>query len=397
MNYQFSDRIQGLQPSVIREFLKFAADPTVISLAAGNPAPEAFPVDTIAQITAEILRENPITALQYSISEGYPQLRDAVKKMVKERYRIGTDEDEVLIVSGATQGMDLLCHVLCNEGDTVICEDPSFIGSLNAFRSFNANLVGIPMESDGMDIAKLEEALNREKNVKLIYIITNFQNPTGFTTSWEKRKAIYELAKQHGVVIVEDNPYGDLRFAGEDIPAIKTLDTEGVVAYCGTFSKLLAPGLRVGYLVVNKGLMPKLTVAKQCSDVHTTVLSQMICERFISTVDLDAHIAGLRKIYRHKAQLMMDTVDRCFPKEIQYHKPEGGLFLWCTMPFDVDTVTFCSETVQKYKVAAISGTAFLVSPQSKCNSLRLNYTTPTDDRIVAGIELLGKALREAWF
>ena len=232
MNYNFADAMTGLKASAIREILKFTSDPSVISFAAGNPAPEAFPSDEIAQISKELLENNPISALQYSITEGYTPLRECMKAYLKEKLSVGSDSDELIIVSGAQQGIELSTKVLCNKGDTVICENPSFIGSLNAFKSYGVNLVGVEMESDGINVEKLEQELKTQKNVKFIYLIPNFQNPTGITMSSEKRKAVYKLAQKYDVIILEDNPYGEIRFDGEDIPNIKTLDTDGRVIYC---------------------------------------------------------------------------------------------------------------------------------------------------------------------
>ncbi|NLK71217.1 MAG: PLP-dependent aminotransferase family protein [Clostridiales bacterium] len=288
MNYIFSDRIAGLQASAIREILKFTAFPDVISFAAGNPAPEAFPVEEVSRISAELLKENPVLALQYSITEGYTPLRDLLKKTMAEK-NCFSDNDELIVTAGAQQGMELSCKVLCNEGDTLICEAPSFIGSLNAFKSYKVNLVGVELEDDGINLEKLEDVLKANSNIKVLYLIPNFQNPTGNTMSLEKRKAVYELAKKYNFIIIEDNPYGDLRFAGEDIPTIKSLDTDGRVIYVGSFSKILAPGLRVGYVSAPKEIIQKMVVCKQVSDVHTNIWAQVICERFMTTCDLNSH------------------------------------------------------------------------------------------------------------
>ena len=207
-------------------------------------------------------------------------------------------------------------------------ESPSFIGSLNAFRSFRSQLVGVEMDDDGINIEKLEAALKANPNTKFIYTIPNFQNPTGITMSLEKRKEVYRLALQYGVLILEDNPYGELRFSGEDVPTIKSMDTEGIVIYCGSFSKVLSPGLRVGYVVAPKEIIAKLTVVKQSSDVHTTILSQLICDRFLKEYDFDAHVAGLREIYRKKSSLMIRQIDQHFNPAVVHTNPEGGLFLW---------------------------------------------------------------------
>lgn len=394
MNFKISAPMASLQPSAIREILKFTADPNVISLAAGNPAPESFPVDKITHIIDEIMRKNPIEALQYSLSEGYTPLRNTLKEILLKRYGIGRDFDDTIIVTGAQHGIDLTCKVLCNAGDTVICESPSFIGSLNCFRSYGVNLIGVPMEQDGMNIEALETALKQNPNTKFIYTIPNFQNPTGFTTSLEKRKAIINLAKKYDVVILEDNPYGDLRFEGEDIKNIKALDDEGRVVYCGSFSKILSPGLRVGYLTAHRDIIAKLVVAMQCTNVHTNILAQKICYKFLTEYSFDEHIENLREIYKKKANLMMSEIDKHIGDKISYSKAEGGLFISCHLPKDVDMPAFCKKAVSDYKVAVVPGNAFIIDENEPCHFIRLNYSTPTDEQIVKGISLLGKLVNE---
>lgn len=394
MDYIFSDKVSSLQPSVIREILKFTSDPEVISLAAGNPAPEAFPVKEIAGITAKLLAENPINALQYSVTEGYTPLRDRLKERMKRAGCFDENSDELIITSGAQQANELACKVLLNEGDTLFCEAPSFIGSLNAFKSYNVNLVGVPMEEDGMKLDALEEALRTANKPKLIYIIPNFQNPTGLCTSLEKRKAIYELAKKYGVMILEDNPYGDIRFAGENIPSIKTMDKDGIVIYSRTFSKTLAPGLRVGYVSAPKPVIQKMVVCKQVSDVHTNIMAQMICDEYLKNYDMDAHLEEIRAVYRHKCGLMLDEIDKNFSGKITVTKPEGGLFIWATLPEGSDMMGFCNTAVQKYKVAVVPGTAFLIHETDKTSSFRLNFSTPTDEQLIKGCEILGKLSKE---
>jgi 2-aminoadipate transaminase len=393
MNYIFSDRIAGLQASAIREILKFTAFPDVISFAAGNPAPEAFPVEEVSRISAELLKENPVLALQYSITEGYTPLRDLLKKTMAEK-NCFSDNDELIVTAGAQQGMELSCKVLCNEGDTLICEAPSFIGSLNAFKSYKVNLVGVELEDDGINLEKLEDVLKANSNIKVLYLIPNFQNPTGNTMSLEKRKAVYELAKKYNFIIIEDNPYGDLRFAGEDIPTIKSLDTDGRVIYVGSFSKILAPGLRVGYVSAPKEIIQKMVVCKQVSDVHTNIWAQVICERFMTTCDLNSHFEKLRDVYKRKCELMLGEMDKHFSKKIKYTKPQGGLFIWATLPEGSDMLGFCKKAVEEYKIAVVPGSAFMISESDKTNSFRLNFSTPTDDKIVKGCEILGRMTRE---
>lgn len=390
MQYHFSDRISTLKPSAIREIFKYAADPSVVSLSAGNPAPDAFATKQIGEICADIFNTHPIDALQYSVTEGYPKLRDLIRDYMKTRHNIGRDFDDVLVTSGAQQIMELCAKVLCNEGDTVIAEDPSFIGSLNCFRSLGAKLKGVPIEPDGMDISTLAEALEHTPNVRFIYTIPNFQNPSGVTMSLEKRHALYDLAKKHGVMIVEDNPYGDLRYEGENLPNIKSFDEEGIVIYSGSFSKVIAPGLRVGYTVAPAEVMKKMVVAKQGEDVHTNILAQMICYEFMTRYDFDENLAFLRKLYSRKAKYAMELLDKyVVPHGISYLPIQGGLFLWCTLPDSVDMPDFCKRAVLEHKVAIVPGTAFLCDEKGSSQCFRINFTTPSDEKLEEGIKRLG--------
>lgn len=394
MNYKFSNKVSGLQASAIREILKFTSDPEVISFAAGNPAPEAFPKEKIAEISAEILENDPILALQYSVTEGYTPLRDLLKEEMAKKGCFNPETDDLIITSGAQQANEFACKVLCNEGDTLICEAPSFIGSLNAFRSYNVSLKGIEMEKGGIKLDKLEEALKESDGQKLVYVIPNFQNPTGDTMTLEKRKAVYQLACKYDAVVLEDNPYGDLRFAGEDIVPVKSMDKESRVIYSGTFSKILAPGLRVGYACGPKEIIQKMVICKQVADVHTTIWSQVVCYKFMQQVDINKHFEYLREIYRKKFALMIEGIEKHFSKKITYTKPEGGLFIWCTLPEGSDMPDFCTRAVRDYKIAVVPGTAFMINESDKTTSFRLNFSTPTDEQIVKGIEILGRMTKE---
>lgn len=390
MQYTFSENVQSLQPSAIREILKFTGMPDVISFAAGNPAPEAFPTEFIEKISAEILREDPVLALQYSITEGYPKLRELLKQRMAAQHCFDPNRDDLIITSGAQQANELACKVLLNKGDTLFCESPSFIGSLNAFRSYGVDLQGIPMEQDGMDMDALENAIQKSASPKVIYVIPNFQNPTGRVMSLKKRKKLYELACRYDLVIIEDNPYGDLRFSGDPIPSIKSLDAEGRVSYSGSFSKILAPGLRVGYVSAAPELISKITVCKQVSDVHSNIWAQLICTAFLEQMDMDSYLEGLHNVYRRKCNLMADGIREYFSPKIQWEMPEGGLFLWCTLPDEWDMPKFCTQAVEQYKIAVVPGNAFLVDESAESHSIRLNYSTPTDAQITKGIKILGK-------
>ena len=387
----YSDRIKTLQPSAIREILKFTSYPDVISFAGGNPAPEAFPVKEIKEIMNEIMEQEPVTALQYSVSEGYTPLRDAIKDDLNKKGILNWSNDDVIITAGAQQCMEMTAKVLCNEGETIICEEPSFIGSLNSFRSYNARLVGVPMDDEGIDPEKLEEALKTYRRTAFIYVIPNFQNPTGRTMSLERRKQVLELAYKYNVHIIEDNPYGDLRFAGEDVPSIRSMDTQGRVIYAGTFSKTVAPGLRVGYMCAEKGIIAKATCALQVSTVHTSILSQMIVHRFITKYDFAAHLENLQQIYGHKCDLMLTNLKLKMPKSITFTEPDGGLFIWGTLP-DGDMDYFVKKAVEN-KVAIVTGRAFLVDESKPTLSFRLNYSTPTDEQIERGVYILANVAK----
>jgi len=389
MEYKFSDRVLTLKPSAIREIFKYAADPSVISLSAGNPAPEAFPIKEISEISARIFEQRPIDALQYSVTEGYTPLRVQISAYMKEKHNVGRDFDDILITSGAQQVMDLAAKSLCNEGDTVICEAPSFIGSLNTFRSYNAHLRGIPMEQDGMNMAELEKALKEETRVRFIYTIPNFQNPSGITMSMEKRRQLYALAKKYSVLILEDNPYGDLRFRGEHIAPIKSFDEDGLVIYAGTFSKVISPGMRVGYAIAPKQLLQKMIVCKQGEDVHTNIWSQLICSEFLTNYDFAAHLERMRAIYLKKSTIATNALDKYLAPKITYNPIEGGLFIWCNLPDGVDMQDFCKQAVLR-KVCVVPGNAFLTDENDPCQSFRINFSTPTDENLLKGIQILGE-------
>lgn len=392
MQYTFSDRISNLHPSAIREILK-NSDPNVISLAAGNPAVESFPVAEMKEIADNIFDTASGIAFQYGITEGYPRLRQLVMKRQKEKYGIGNENDDIMIISGGTQAMDLSTKVLVNEGDTILSEDPAFVGALNTFRSYAAHLVGIPMEDDGMDIAALEKALKENKNVKMLYTIPSFHNPLGICTSLEKRKEIYRLCCEYGVMILEDNPYGELRFDGEDIPTLKSMDTEGIVVYTSSFSKVMSAGIRLGFVIAPKPVLDKMAVGKQAVDTHSNLFFQMLIADYMEKYDYDGHIQMIRDLYRHKSGLMLDEIRKGFPESVKYTVPQGGLFLWCTLPEGADMLKFVQFAKSK-GVAIVPGIAFNVDESAPSRCFRLNYSTPTDEKLVAGTRILGEALHE---
>ena len=400
MTYQFSDKIASLKPSAIREILKAPKDADTISLAAGNPAPETFPVEDLARFAADIFANDSTTALQYGATDGYEPLRRAVAERQKTVWGIGKSvaegdafNDTTIIVSGGNQGIELAAKVFCNEGDTVICENPTFIGGLNAFRSCGYNTVGVPIEEDGMNVEALEETIKATPNAKLLYIIPTFQNPAGITTSLEKRKAIYEVCKKYGLMILEDNPYGELRFDGEEIPTIKSFDTEGLVIYCSSFSKILSAGMRVGFVVAPEAVAAKMVVAKQSEDVHTNQFFQMLCYKFMTECDLDAHISMIREVYGRKCRLMLECLEKELPASVTFTRPEGGLFIWVTLPDGVDATAFLKACMAQ-KLMIVPGATFNCDVTEGSMSFRLNYSTPSDEQIKEGIARLGRVARE---
>ncbi|MDO4742670.1 MAG: PLP-dependent aminotransferase family protein [bacterium] len=389
MNYSFAQRVSSLKPSAIREILKFTSAPGYIPFAAGNPSPEAFPTTIISEISNNILTNRPIDALQYSITEGYAPLRDHLTNYMKTKHDIGRDFDQILICSGAQQVMNLATMALCDPGDVIICENPSFIGSLNAFRCMEQKLVGVDMEEDGMNLEMLEKCIKENPSCKFIYTIPNFQNPSGITMSLEKRKKLYRLAKENNILILEDNPYGDIRIGGENLPSIKSFDQDGIVIYAGTFSKVLAPGIRVGYAIAPRQIISKMVVCKQTSDVHTNIWGQLLCHEFMTKYDYEAHLENNRNIYREKANHMLDLLDKYIGGRISFTRPEGGLFIWCTLPDSVDMLDFCKALLDK-KVAVVPGNAFTMKDTDKTQSFRINFSTPTNEQLELGCKILGE-------
>lgn len=391
---EFSNRISTLKPSAIREILKIPNDPDLISFAAGNPAPDSFPVDAMKKIAANIFETKAASALQYGVSEGYTPLRDITKERMGKKHNVFKEEtDDLIITSGGQQAIEMTAKILLNEGDSVICEDPAFVGALNALRSYGVNLVGIPVDNDGMLMDALEEKLKTEKNVKLIYTIPTFQNPTGTTMSLSRRKKLLELAEKYDVMVLEDSPYFELRFRGEPVPTIKSLDEKGRVIFCGSYSKILSPGIRIGFACASKEIISKLTVAKQVSDVHTNLFFQMLAAEYLTENDIDEHIAKICDIYRVKLDKMLECIEKTFTKKVSFTRPEGGLFVSCTMPDGFDGAELANRA-KAAKVTIVPGCAFSTDETKICPTFRLNFSLPSLDEIERGIDRLAKVLNE---
>ena len=393
MNIQNSlaDRVTPLKASAIREIFKLIGKPGIISFAGGIPSPDLFPVQEWGELLKEIMDTEGSKALVYGVTEGYAPLVE-IAESINSKNKVGKDFDRTIITTGAQQGIDLLVKSLVNEGEGIICENPSFIGSLNSMRSYRAELFGVEVEDDGINTEKVEEIL-KTQNIKLIYTIPTFQNPTGITQSLAKRKKLLELAEKYDCYILEDNPYGDLRFGGEAVQAIKSLDENGRVIYVGSFSKTLSPGIRVGWITGHEKIIDRVVVCKQVNDVHTPLINQMLVERYIKKYDFDAHIQKGCELYGHKCALMLKCMDEYFPENVSYTRPDGGIFLWVTLPEGIDTQDIFKECIDK-GVAFVPGSTCMVDIEAKCNCLRLNYSTMADDKIEEGIKILADVLKK---
>jgi len=384
-----------MEASAIREILKLVQNPEVISLAGGMPDPATFPTEGLNEVVKQILAKNSACALQYSSTEGLTELREFILNWLAEaKEKAGLDN--IMITSGSQQGLDLVSKVLLNPGDTLIVELPSYLAALNAFRSYGGEMVGIPMDDEGMQIDILEETLTKLKNdgkkVKFIYTISNFQNPAGVTMSLARRKKILEVAKKFEVLILEDNPYDKLRFEGEPIPSIYSLDNEGYVISLGTFSKILCPGLRLAWILGNKEIIEKLVIMKQATDLCTTVLNQLIAYEYCHQNDIDKNIESNVEIYRRKRNAMLEALDKYFPVEATWTKPQGGFFVFATLPEYIDTGEMFKEAIEE-NVAYVPGAPFFADGKGQ-NTMRLSFCFPSVEDIDEGIKRLGKVIKK---
>jgi 2-aminoadipate transaminase len=396
--YRYAQRMKGLQSSAVREILKVTSQPDIISFAGGMPAPELFPLKEVEEACVKVLREQGASALQYSISEGYVPLREfIVEKM--SRYGIVASVDNVLITTGSQQGLDLVSKVLLDPGDVIIIEAPTFVGALQSFKAYQASYASVPLDDDGMLVDVLEQKIV-ETHPKFMYVLPNFQNPAGVTLSRERRERLVTLARQYGVPILEDDPYGELRFEGENIEPLVVISArqngqqsgyfEGDVIYMSTFSKTLSPGLRLGWLVAPVEVIKKLVQAKQGADLHTSSFDQMMAYEVMANGFLDQHVLKIRETYRQRRDAMLAALDRHFPDGVTWTHPQGGLFLWVRLPDGVDCADVLSEAIEQ-KVAFVPGTAFYADGRGR-DALRLTFATCSTEKIEEGISRLGKAI-----
>jgi 2-aminoadipate transaminase len=392
MAIQFARRMEGLKASDVREILKITQSGEVISFAGGLPAPELFPVQDLGEATRRVLEEQGQKALQYSTTEGYLPLREMLAQRMNTRCGIRATADEVLITTGSQQSLDLTGKLLLDEGDTVLCESPTYVGAISALNVFSPRWVEIPTDDEGMDVDALQRRLENCDRIKLIYVVPNFQNPTGITWSLERRRRFAEVVMRHSVAVVEDNPYGELRFEGIPLPPIKSFDTKGQVVYLGTFSKILSPGMRIGWLTAAKPLYEKYVILKQGGDLHTSTLSQMQVAAYLESFDMDQHLARLRAVYRERRDAMIRALEKEMPKCVGFSRPAGGLFLWVELPAHLDARELLRRSLE-LRVAFVPGGSFFPKG-NKENTLRLSYSNMPVARIEEGIHRLAQATKE---
>lgn len=387
-----AERMQGVNGSAIRELFKLLGDPEIISFGGGNPAKECFPKEDIEKITAELLRDKSDVLLQYGATEGYLPLRKAYIEKILPDLGLTAELENVLTLTGSMQGLDLICKVVVNPGDVVLVEEPSFLGALQTFNIAQAKLVPVPLHTDGIHVDELE-ALVREYRPVMFYTIPTFQNPTSWVSGIEARKAIARLAAEYDMIVIEDDPYASLRFSGEKLPTIKSFDTSGNVILMSSFSKTISPGMRVALCCGNAELIRKMTIAKQSADTHSPNLNQAIIAEYLSRDLLPEHIAEISKVYAHSASVMVEAMEEYFPDWVEYEKPIGGLFIWCTLPEGWDASELFKKAVAR-KVAFVPGVSFFTTPGKGNNTFRLNFSAEPEERIRKGIRTLGDLLKE---
>ncbi len=398
-DHRFAQRTQRMGSSAVRELLKLTEQPDIISFAGGLPAPDVFPIEAFRQACDRVLTDQGSKALQYSTTEGYLPLRELIVRHTA-RYGINITPENVLITSGSQQALDLLGKILINPGDRILVESPTYLGALQAWSAYGAEYVTVPMDEFGMVTDALEEALR--SGPKFIYVLPNFQNPTGVTLSLERRLRLIELADRYGVPIVEDDPYGQLRYEGEHIPPVVVLDGQyrgngegcyhGNVIYLSTFSKILAPGIRLAWVIAPPIVINKLVQAKQGADLHTSTFNQMVAYEVSRGGFLDQHIKLIRKVYGERRDIMLAAMDRLIPPGVEWTHPQGGLFLWATLPETMNSADVLRAAIER-KVAFVPGAPFYPTGGGH-NTLRINFSNATPEQIRIGVERIGQVLRE---
>jgi len=402
--HRYAQRTQRMTSSAIRELLKLTEKPDIISFAGGLPGPELFPVEELREAAETVLEQKGRKALQYSTTEGYPPLREMIVRHMA-RYGIVVDIDNVLITSGSQQALDLIGKVLINPGDKVLTENPTYLGALQAFTMYSADYVTVPLDDDGLVVEKLEDGLR--SGPKFMYLLPNFQNPSGVTLSLERRHEIIKLSDHYGIPIIEDDPYGQLRYEGEHIKSLVVLDAEcvqcqhegkytGNVIYLSTFSKTLAPGLRLGWIVAPKEVINRLVQAKQGTDLHSSTFDQMLAYEVGRGGFLDRHVHRIREVYGQRRTIMIKALEQAFPDPstgVRWTRPQGGLFLWLTLPEHMNAADVLMEAIRE-KVAFVPGAPFFPGGGGH-NTIRLNFSNANEQQIVEGIARLGRVVTRA--
>lgn len=388
MNNLFAERMKNVHKSFIREILKVTEDPNIISFAGGLPNPKSFPVKEVEKSVSYVLSENGEECLQYSTTEGYRPLREYIAKRYS-KIGLKVDADEILITNGSQQGIDLIGKVFLNKGDKVLVESPTYLAAIQSFGLYEPQFRSVPLLEDGVDTDALEKILNTEK-IKLFYSVTNFQNPTGITYSKQKRQEVAEILKNHSTVFVEDNPYGEIRFLGENILPVKAYLEDSILF--GSFSKTVSPGMRLGWIVANEEIMEKIIIAKQASDLHSNYFTQRVVYQYLIGHEVDEHIEKIKEMYRKQRNMMVSMIEEYFPENVKYTKPEGGMFLWVTLPEGLSSMDLFDLAI-KENVAFVPGQAFYADGSGE-NTLRLNFSNSNEEKIEEGIKRLGKAIKE---
>jgi len=383
----------GVKPSAIRELLRLGADPKVISFGGGYPDPALFPLDQLKEVFHEAILAQGQRSLQYTESIGLPRLREQIAARMAT-HGVACHKEHVLILQGGQQGLDLVAKMLVNPGDTIITENPTFLGALIAFNPYEPHYLAVPMDDNGLDVEALEIMLAQHAGVKFIYVIPDFQNPTGVTLSLERRKKIVELANQYNLYILEDSPYREVRFSGASLPPIKSFDREGRVIYLGSFSKILAPGLRVGWVVAHEDIIQQLNLLKLAADTQCSTLNMTAVSLYLEKYSIDQHIERIQSAYRHKKTLMLDAIREYFPENVKFTDPDGGLFTWLSFPEGFDAASFMLQhALPAANTAYVPGATFFPVTQQHQHA-RFSYSTNSDDNIIRGIRALGGLLKK---
>lgn len=390
MAVTYAKRMESLKLSEIREILKITQREDIISFAGGLPAPELFPVEEMKEVAVKVMEESGREALQYSTTEGFEPLRKKISQRMNAKFKTNIAAENIIITSGSQQAIDLSGRLFLDEGDVVLCESPTYLAAISAFKAFQPNFIEVPTDNEGMIIDELNTILRTTKRIKLIYVIPDFQNPTGETWSIKRRQEFMALVSKYDVAVIEDNPYGELRFEGEFPPSLQSMDKKGLVIFTSTFSKTLCPGMRIGWIAASSEIISKYVLIKQGVDLCTSLKNQMEISKFMDVFDFDNHVQQLLAVYRRRRDTMVQVLRETLPPGVDFTHPQGGLFLWVELPDNIQANELLKECL-KDNVAFVPGDSFFPNGGVK-NTLRLNYSNMPEDRIEIGIKNLSAAI-----